>query len=96
MNFRISSPACDDLDSVWEYTQDKWGFEQADLYIDSLMLRLIWLTENKALWRSRSEIGKGIFSYAEKSHIIFFKEQQAHMDVLRVLHKRMDMAKHMP
>ncbi len=90
MRFRVSSEAREDLVSVWEYTRSHWSTEQADLYTDAFMLRFAWLTVNKNLWRSRTDLQKGIFSCSEKSHVILFSENQNHIDILRVLHRRMD------
>jgi len=86
MNFRVTSEASDDLVSVWQYTKDRWGIEQADLYIDGFILRFVWLSENRALWRPRPDINRGIFSCIEKSHVIFFSEDQGHINILRDLH----------
>ncbi len=49
MKFRISLEAREDLVSVWEYSTEHWGIEQADLYIDAFMLRFVWLTRIKVL-----------------------------------------------
>jgi toxin ParE1/3/4 len=95
MRFRISSEAREDLVSVWEYTKQQWGVEQTDLYIDGLMLRLVWLTENTALWRPRPNIKPGVFSCVEKSHVVFFSPGQGHVDILRFLHGRMDLGRHL-
>ena len=95
MRFRISSEAREDLVSVWEYTKQQWGIEQADLYIDGFMLRLVWLTENRALWRPRPDIKPGVFSCVEKRHVIFFSAGQGHIDILRILHERIDLSRNL-
>ncbi|MCW8873597.1 type II toxin-antitoxin system RelE/ParE family toxin [Pseudomonadota bacterium] len=95
MRFRISSEASGDLVSVWEYTKDRWGIEQADLYIDGFMLRFVWLIENGALWSPGPDIKPGVFSCIEKSHVIFFSEGQGHINILRILHGRMDSGRHL-
>ena len=94
MSFRISSEASDDLVSIWKYTLENRGAEHADLYIDALMLRFVWLTGKAKLWRPRGDIKKGVFSCVEKSHVIFFSEGPEGIDILRVLHGRMDLAQH--
>jgi len=95
MNFRISSEAREDLVSVWEYSREHWSSEQADLYIDALMLRFVWLTGNRNLWRSRPDLKEGVFSCMEKSHVIFFSEDEGCIDILRILHGRMDSGQHL-
>jgi toxin ParE1/3/4 len=95
MKFRISSEAREDLVSVWEYSRKHWGSEQADLYIDAFMLRFVWLARNRGLWRPRPDLKEGVFSCSEKSHVIFFSEDEGHIDILRVLHGRMDLGRHL-
>jgi toxin ParE1/3/4 len=95
MKFRLSSEAREDLVSIWEYTNKHWGIEQADLYIDALMLRFVWITENRGLWRPRPELGDGLFSCAESRHVVFFMEIQGVVNILRVLHKLMDSVRHL-
>ncbi len=95
MKFRISSEAREDLVSVWEYSKAHWGIEQADLYIDALMLRFVWLTRNRTLWRSRPDLKTGVFSFGEKSNVIFFRESQGDIDILRILHGQMDLGQHL-
>jgi len=94
MKFRISTEAREDLVSVWEYTRSHWSTEQADLYIDAFVLRFAWLSVNRTLWQARTDLQKGIFSYVEKSHVILFSENQDYIDILRILHGRMDLGRH--
>ena len=56
------------------------------------MLRFAWLTANTSLWHARPDIGKGICSCAETSHVIFFSGKHDVISILRVLHGRMDPA----
>lgn len=95
MNFRVSSEAREDLVSVWEYSREHWGIEQADLYIDAFMLGFVWLGRNRNLRRSRADLKEGVRSCIEKSHVIFFSEHQRRIDILRVLHQRMDLGRHL-
>ncbi len=95
MKFRISSEAREDLVSVWEYSTEHWGIEQADLYIDAFMLRFVWLTRIRVLWRPRPNLKEGVYSCIEKGYVIFFSENQGRIDILRVLHGRMDLGQHL-
>ena len=90
MKFRITAPARIDLELIWDFTDQNWGEDQADLYIDLLMIRVTWLTVNKGLWQSRPEIQDGVYSYTEKSHVIYFSERSGNIDILRLLHCSMD------
>lgn len=90
MKFRITTPAQIDLESIWDFTDQNWGEEQADLYIDLLMVRMAWILANKGLWNSKPEIQDGVYFYTEKSHVIYFSEYSGNIDILRVLHGCMD------
>jgi len=74
MNYRISDDAESDLLEIWEYTTKTWSEVQADLYIDALIVRFAWLTQNRGVWISRPEIGANLYSYLEQSHVIIFRK----------------------
>lgn len=90
MKFRVTQAARSDLEQIWRYTAERWGPEQADLYIDRLVLRFAWLAANPGLWQARPEVGVGICSRVETSHVIFFSATSSAINILRVLHGRMD------
>ena len=92
MKVRITQAAQADLEQIWEYSAENWVPEQAGLYIDRLMLRFAWLTANTDLWHARHDIGDGVCSCAETSHVIFFSGTNDNITILRVLHGRMDPA----
>ena len=95
MNYWLTQPAKDDLISIWEYTANQWSEEQADRYIDALDARFTWLTTNEGLWKTRSEITKGLFSYPEQNHVIQFWKRHDDSEILRVLHGRMELKRHL-
>jgi toxin ParE1/3/4 len=90
LNFHVSKPAGKDLVEIWTYSQQQWGTQQADLYLESLALRMAWLTENRELWRTRQAVKEGVFSYLENRHVIYFAAARKGINILRVLHYRMD------
>lgn len=94
MKWRISSPARRDLDGVWAYTTSTWSVEQADCYIDLLTTRMVWLSRNETLWQKRDDIRDGLFSYTEGRHVTLFERTSSILSVVRVLHERMDVVRH--
>lgn len=94
MKWRISGPAQRDLDGIWTYTASTWSVEQADRYVDALTTRMIWLSNNPDLWVVRDEIRRDIFSYGEGRHVVFFKATSDMLSIIRVLHDRMDVKRH--
>lgn len=91
MRFRLTRPAVRDLAEIGRYTLENWGEEQARRYRASLSARLKWLCQNPSLWRERPEIRQGVYTYREQSHVIVFWKCEEGIEVLRVLHERMDL-----
>lgn len=63
--------------------------------VDALLARFVWLTMNRSVWRKRREIGKGLYSYNQERHGIFFRVSHDAMEIVRVLHARMDFGAHL-
>ena len=98
MTYRLSARAEADLTSIWAYSASQWGVDQADCYVDALLLRLSWLPENQTLWKVRPDIAEGVYCYPEQSHVIYFRpfsSDQGGLEILRVLHTRMDPGMHL-
>ena len=98
MTYRLSARAESDLTEIWVYSAEEWGVDQADRYVDALLRRFSWLTGNRTLWKDRLDISEGIYCYPEQSHIIYFRpfvSDGAGLEILRVLHKRMDPSGHL-
>ncbi len=98
MTYRLSARAEADLTNVWVYSAEQWGVDQADRYIDAVLYRFSWLLENRALWKVRPDIAEGIHCYPEQSHVIYFRtfdSDKSGLEILRVLHGRMDPSEHL-
>lgn len=90
MKYQVSERAQTDLARIWKFSSNSWGDEHADLYIDLLILRFSWLIEHRGLWKSRAEIAEGLYSWPEKSHVIYFIYNLDRIKIVRVLHGHMD------
>jgi len=90
VTYVLSAVAWDDLLTIWTFSADRWDEDQADLYIDSMTLRFVWLAQNRGLWHERPGLGEGLCSYMQKSHVIIFREVKSRLHIIRVLHASMD------
>ncbi len=95
MKFKLTNKAKSDLEDIWNYTNKTWGPDQADTYIDTLHARFLWLTRNTSLWRQRDDVLEGLYSYYESRHIILFRQYNKGIEIVRILHGRMDMQRHL-
>ena len=94
MKYLVSRTARLDLASIWEYTASRWSEEQADLYVDALVMRFAWLTRHVDLWQPRPDLGEGVQTYLEQNHVIVFRRRGGRIEVIRVLHGQMDLERH--
>jgi toxin ParE1/3/4 len=84
-----------DLDEIWEYTADRWDIQQADTYLRDLVLACSAVASGARKGRDAGDIRAGYFKITVVSHVVFYKERDGIMDVIRVLHQQMDMTRHL-
>ena len=95
MKVKLTRPAIKDLAEIGRYSRETWGEDQAKRYRAALSGRFKWLCRNKPLWRLRPDLPEAVFTYTEQSHVIVFWEYEQSIEILRVLHSRMDLKRHL-
>ncbi|WP_144627914.1 type II toxin-antitoxin system RelE/ParE family toxin [Arthrobacter woluwensis] len=95
MSFRLTPAARADLSSIWDYTAERWDTRQAETYIRELHAAMERIAEDPARGRTCDEIRAGYRKYAIGSHLIFYVVAADGVDVIRVLHQRMDSGRHL-
>jgi toxin ParE1/3/4 len=88
--YRLSPAAQSDLDEIWTYSADRWGAARADRYIRDLIGAVEKIAAEKRRGRACDDIRPGYFRCTCQSHVIFYKLTAARVDVIRILHQRMD------
>lgn len=94
--YKVSQAAFNDLVDIGAYTEQEWGVNQRDNYLDSIEDRFEVLASNNEhpTIKDRSEISKRCFSSNINEHIIIFRKTKYGVRIIRVLHKRMDFMRH--
>ncbi len=91
---RISNPAARDLQAIAEYTQSELGSKLKESYLNLIKQSFKTLSRSGNIGKHRDEIAQGLYSYSIKKHVVFIRESEDEFIIIRVLHSRMDMAKH--
>ncbi|RQT07478.1 type II toxin-antitoxin system RelE/ParE family toxin [Burkholderia contaminans] len=78
-----------DLEDIWRYTVWRGSLKQADLYHRDLIGTMEALARGEKVGRT-CVVRDGYFRYAVGSHVVFYRETEYTIDVIRVLHQRMD------
>ncbi len=92
--WRLSPRARADLDEIWDYSVRHWGEERAERYMRDLWRGIEYVADDPRRGRSCEGIRAGYFKYLSGSHAIFYRLAPDGMDVVRVLHRRMDFERH--
>ena len=86
----ISKKALTDLDDIWYYTVEKWSVDQANRYYDLIFEEIGYSCKKPHSGKSMDDIRKGYRVSKVKSHLIFYKVVNDIVEIIRILHQRMD------
>lgn len=92
--FTLTRKAKDDLKALAIQTQKKWGKEQRGLYLKQFDSAVRMLADNAEAGTACDYIKAGYRKFPGGSHIIFYRKlPNDRIEIVRVLHKRMDVTK---
>jgi toxin ParE1/3/4 len=96
MNRYVLSPlARADIENIWDYTAENWGERQAERYAREIQRAIEAVAANPRKGRSCDDIRAGYHKYPVGSHILFFRVVDGVVDIVRILHQRMDFDRHL-
>lgn len=91
MFYVLSERADADLEEIFDYTYEEFGFNQAEKYLLEIESVFYFLFKNPFSGRSRTEIKEGLYSFPKDNHIIFYRILNDHIRIIRVLHGSRDL-----
>jgi len=93
----LFSPAAqNDLEGIFDYTFETWGIVQAEYYVRELHEVCRHLALGKFKGRNVDFIRQGYFKKPVGSHFVFYRHPGLKtMEVVRILHQRMDIERHL-
>lgn len=91
MSYKISVKAAEDIEQIWLYTFDIWSVEQADRYVKLIFDEIEYLAANPVSGKDYSHTRQDYRCSKVKSYLIFYRLIEQHdIEIIRVLHQRMD------
>jgi len=95
--FKVSQKAEDDLFAIGQYTEEKWGTNQRNQYLDDIDKRFFQLAENPDYPSSKNlnMIKKGCFGLLVNEHIIIYRKFSYGVRIVRVLAQVMEIERHL-
>lgn len=94
MTLTFSPAAVADIGAIWDYTAETWGVGQADRYVDDIRRACVGLADGERMGR-RVDVLDGYLSFPVGRHLIFFRQLETGIVVIRVLHQSMDVERHL-
>jgi len=93
--FSLRPRAIADLEDIWDYSTETWGSVQAERYLRLINDCFRKIAENPKTGRSCDAIRKGYRKRNVGRHVIFYRTTKGGVDVVRILHERMDIDRHL-
>jgi toxin ParE1/3/4 len=92
---RFSPKAKADLDQIWDHSLKEWGPERAEAYIHAIRSIINLIDQFPAMAKNAEIIRPGLENYAVGSHLLFLRMANRSINVVRILHQRMDYPRHL-
>lgn len=93
--YRLTPAAQRDLSSIWDLTHDRWDVRQAETYVNEIRAAIERIADDPGRGRACDEIREGYRRYSIGSHLVFYLVTTEGVDVIRILHQRMDPTRHL-
>lgn len=90
LEWSISKAAIKDLESIWMFTKTRWSERQADRYYQLIINEIQAICAHPNAGLNYGHFRKGYYASKVKSHLIFYRIKSSKIEVIRVLHERMD------
>ena len=94
VNFYLSELAKQDLRSIGRYTQATWGREQRNTYLAKIDTSFHLLAMEPQIGKSCEYLRAGYRKYPVGRHLIFYRQSLDGVEIICILHQRMDMEAH--
>lgn len=91
----VQASAEQDLIGIWQFTREHWSAAQADKYLDDLDQGIQLLARNAEIGTKRDNVLKGYRVLFIQSHAVYYKLTPKTVHIIRILHVRMDPARHL-
>ncbi|MFL0690817.1 MAG: type II toxin-antitoxin system RelE/ParE family toxin [Agrobacterium albertimagni] len=93
--YRLSPQARRDLEGIWRYSWERWSKDQADRYYMAIIEAFEDLEAGRKAGRPLAIAKRGYLSLACGSHFIIYAQRKQTVEIIRILHQRMNIGRHL-
>ena len=91
-DFKLTQKAKTDLINIAKYTEAQWGIEQRNLYLKQFDDAFHLIADKPDVGKECHFIKKHYRRFPQGRHVIFYKTNNQSIEIIRLLHKSMDIA----
>lgn len=92
----LSPAARADLEEIWDYTCDRRGGDQTETYMREIQRAVERVVDNPGIGRACDEVRPGYRKHPVGTHTLYYRVAGVEViDVVRILHQRMDIDRHL-
>lgn len=93
-SYVFTNKAVEDLSSIWDYTAEEWSEVQADKYYFKLLDICQGIADQKLIGKSYYDLGLEVLGFRADNHILFYRKvSSSKIEIIRILHQKMDYTK---
>lgn len=93
--YRVTPRAQRDLEDIFDYTAKQWGLPQAIRYTNIIEATFASLAETPQQSQNCDAIRQGYRRRAVERHVVYFRQTDYGIAIVRILHQRMDQVRHL-
>ncbi len=94
-NCKFSKEADKDIDKIYEYTILNFGLKKANTYLQNLNSKIQSIVTKQIQCRQVDFIHQDLRKLEIGSHVIFYTKESDMYLIVRILHKSMDVKRHL-
>ena len=93
--YLLTPAARADLDDIWDYSETNWGTVQAETYVRAIDAACRGLHTGASVSQSADNIREGYRKAYVGRHVLFYRQGDDGIVIVRILHQRMDIKTHL-
>ena len=94
--YRLRPAAEADLEEIWNYTVSNWSFDQGQQYVSDLFDAFVKLAGHPSLGQRVDWLMRGYRRLrCGHHHIFYLTDRDGQVEVVRILHERSDVPRHL-
>jgi toxin ParE1/3/4 len=91
----LSKAAVADLRAIWKTGEAQWGVAQAEHYALAIRRAAETVAADPRRGRPCDDLRPGYRKFSVGAHLLFFRPHPAGIEIVRILHQRMDSSRHL-